>query len=70
MGTMHFSALPADLFPAPVLSEQSFAIPADTHTNARCGRCPGKRLCVLDRNGLALPGKQRFQAKHIFEGPA
>lgn len=67
---MHFSGLPADLFPAPVLSEQTCAIPADVHKNTSSGRCPSKRLCVLNRNGLALPGEQLFHAKHVFEGPA
>lgn len=50
MDTLHFSALPTDQFPATVLPEETYQIPADAPANATCGICCGSSLCLLDRN--------------------
>lgn len=52
MGTLHFSALPTDLFPATVLSEQTYEIPTDTRANAMCRICRSNSLRLLDRNSF------------------
>lgn len=52
MDTLHFSALPTDDLPAPVLPEQNYQIPAAAPANATRGMCCGSNLHLLDGNGF------------------